>query len=47
MNGFVHGVQYVRGFAYYKIILIVWDVIAVVLLALIIRKYYMIFKKKA
>ena len=29
MNGFVHGVEYVNGFAYYKIILIVWDVLAV------------------
>jgi beta-glucosidase len=29
MNGFVHGVEYVRGFAYYKIILIVWDVLAI------------------
>ena len=28
MNGFVHGVEYVGGFAYYKIILIVWDVLA-------------------
>ena len=28
MNGFVHGVEYVNGFAYYKIILIVWDVLA-------------------
>ncbi len=28
MNGFVHGVQFVKGFAYYKIILIVWDVLA-------------------
>ena len=28
MNGFVHGVEYVPGFAYYKIILIVWDVLA-------------------
>ncbi len=28
-NGFVHGVQYVNGFAYYKIILIVWDILAV------------------
>ncbi|MDE6586563.1 MAG: fibronectin type III-like domain-contianing protein, partial [Clostridia bacterium] len=26
MNGYVHGVSYVHGFAYYKIILIVWDV---------------------
>ena len=30
MNGFVHGVEYVRGFAYYKIILIVWDVLAAI-----------------
>ena len=29
MNGFVHGVEYVNGFAYYKIILIVWDVLAI------------------
>lgn len=28
MNGYVHGVEYSNGFAYYKIILIVWDVIA-------------------
>lgn len=27
-NGFVHGVEYVPGFAYYKIILIVWDILA-------------------
>ena len=33
VNGFVHGVEYVPGFAYYKIILIVWDVLAVVGLA--------------
>jgi hypothetical protein len=30
MNGFVHGVEFVPGFAYYKLILIVWDVLAVV-----------------
>ncbi|MBO5931100.1 MAG: fibronectin type III-like domain-contianing protein [Clostridia bacterium] len=29
MNGFVHGVEYVKGFAYYKLILIGWDVLAV------------------
>ena len=29
MNGFVHGVEFVNGFAYYKIILIVWDILAV------------------
>ena len=28
MNGFVHGVRFINGFAYYKIILIVWDVLA-------------------
>ena len=28
MNGYVHGVAFSNGFAYYKIILIVWDVIA-------------------
>ena len=28
MNGYVHGVEFNNGFAYYKIILIVWDVIA-------------------
>ena len=30
MNGFVHGVEFVPGFAYYKLILVVWDVLAVV-----------------
>ena len=29
MNGFVHGVEFVKGFAYYKIILIVWDALAI------------------
>ena len=33
MNGYVHGVEYVRGFAYYKIILIVWDALALSALA--------------
>ncbi len=28
MNGFVHGVRFVNGFAYYKIMVIVWDVLA-------------------
>lgn len=28
MNGYVHGVRYVEGFAYYKLILIAWDVVA-------------------
>ena len=35
MNGFVHGVEYVPSFAYYKIILIVWDVLAVAGLAVL------------
>ena len=28
MNGFVHGVEYVKGFAYYKLIIIGWDILA-------------------
>ncbi|MFR1632610.1 MAG: glycoside hydrolase family 3 N-terminal domain-containing protein, partial [Oscillospiraceae bacterium] len=28
MNGYVHGMEYVNGFAYYKIIIIAWDVLA-------------------
>ncbi len=32
MNGYVHGVSYVPGFAYYKLILIAWDVVAVAIL---------------
>lgn len=28
MNGYVHGVEYINGFAYYKLILIAWDVLA-------------------
>jgi len=28
MNGYVHGVEFVNGFAYYKIIIIVWDLLA-------------------
>ena len=28
MNGFVHGVEFVNGFAYYKLILIGWDLLA-------------------
>ena len=35
MNGFVHGVEYVKPFAYYKIILIVWDTLAVPATALL------------
>ena len=33
INGFVHGVEFVGGFAYYKIILIVWDILAIPALA--------------
>ena len=32
MNGFVHGVEYVKGFAYYKLILIGWDILALIAL---------------
>ena len=28
MNGYVHGVSYVEGFAFYKLILIGWDILA-------------------
>ena len=41
VNGFVHGVEYVHGFAYYKIILIVWDVLAIpalIWMGILIRK---------
>ena len=40
MNGFVHGVEYVNGFAYYKIILIVWDIIAAVAFAILSTKLF-------
>ena len=40
MNGYVHGVEYVRGFAYYKIILIVWDILAVIGFAIL--SYFLI-----
>lgn len=43
MNGYVHGVQYVEGFAYYKLILIAWDVVAA---GLIIWLSILLFKKK-
>lgn len=33
MNGYVHGVRFVPGFAYYKLILIAWDVLAIGFLA--------------
>lgn len=35
MNGYVHGVEYVNGFAYYKFILIAWDVLAAAGIAVI------------
>ena len=37
MNGFVHGVEFVNGFAYYKLILIGWDILALVLMFLMVR----------
>jgi beta-glucosidase len=43
MNGFVHGVEFVPGFAYYKLILIVWDAFAAVLLVVLAGK---LFKRK-
>ena len=33
MNGYVHGVEFVPGFAYYKLILIAWDILALIGLA--------------
>ena len=38
MNGYVHGVVFDNGFAYYKIILIVWDVIALIIILVLGRK---------
>ena len=41
MNGFVHGVEFVNGFAYYKIILIVWDILAIpalIWMGIVLRK---------
>ena len=42
MNGYVHGVEFVPGFAYYKLILIAWDILAFVALiwlgSVIVRK---------
>ena len=40
MNGFVHGVEYVRGFAYYKLILIVWDIFAVIMFFVLVNKLF-------
>lgn len=36
MNGYVHGVEFVNGFAYYKIILIVWDVLSAAGIAVLV-----------
>jgi hypothetical protein len=30
MNGYVHGVEFVPGFAYYKLILLAWDILATI-----------------
>jgi len=38
MNGFVHGVKYVPGFAFYKLILIGWDVCVAVVSVILLRK---------
>ena len=46
MNGFVHGVEFVNGTAYYNYILIGWDIIAVALLSLIGVSLYKTFRKK-
>ena len=47
MNGFVHGVEYLNGFAYYKIILIVWDVLATAGFAFLAIKLVKKLKRKA
>lgn len=44
MNGYIHGIRYVSGFAYYKIILIVWDVLAAIGVGVLI--YFLIKKIK-
>ena len=36
MNGYVHGVKYVNGFAYYKLVIIGWDVLACAGVALLV-----------
>ena len=49
MNGFIHGVRYVNGFAYYKIILIGVDVLlgsAIIVLSTILVRRYLRFRKK-
>lgn len=44
MNGYVHGVEFVNGFAYYKIIIIVWDVLSAAGIAVLV--YFLIKKIK-
>ena len=45
MNGYVHGVQFINGFAYYKIMLIAWDIIAITSLVIMGLKIYNSFKE--
>ena len=40
MNGFVHGVEYVPGFAYYKLILIGWDILALIMLVWLSKRLF-------
>ena len=46
MNGYVHGVEYEGGFAYYKLILIGWDVLAAAGIALLVLSIIKRSKKK-
>lgn len=50
MNGFVHGVKFINGFAYYKIIIIVWDVLSGaglgVMIFFLVKKLRMYIKTK-
>lgn len=39
VNGYVHGVEFVQGFAYYKYILIAWDVVALALITFLAIKW--------
>ena len=45
MNGYVHGVEFVDAFAYYKIILIVWDVLAIAAISIMGVMLYKRIKK--
>ena len=38
MNGYVHGVEFSNGFANYKVILIIWDVVALAIILVLGRK---------